>query len=510
MSKKLYMAMYDVKGIQNYVFKTNTIKEIIGASLIIDQLIIETFFDVMNDKDKKIPEADDSFEFFDNPDLEYEIMYYGGGNLVVLYREDDIDKVYFINQKMTKHIIEKSYGLSLACAVIEVSDIHHYKDDYRRLTAEMNFIKDNMVEVSPTGALPIVASDPLTGYPLSKERYSKKVSYETSLKLDKYNDSYENIKYESSSDFKKIKNSLRTDTYGSEEGDSLMAIVHIDGNSMGASIKNVISQVYDYSEAVKRMRIISSNIKKTFEEKGLKAIENNLERFYREANIDTNKHSMLLFRTIVKAGDDITFMCNARIALRCVETFINTIKKESMYDGLPCFSACAGIAIVHTHFPFYVGYKIAEELCESAKEKAKANKVNGQVGNYVDFHLCYSGIISDLKTLRNRQYKNINNITLLKRPYNLDRNGKYSIQEFYDALNGFNIHLARSKSKELRDAYYESQDQVSYVVKRIRSRDIKQEIPEGDFFENGNVATYYDALEMLDLHWGGGNDEIKD
>lgn len=510
MDKKVFMAMYDVKGIQNYVFKTNKIKEVIGASLIIDELIIDVFFDAVEDENKKIPGANDSFEFFDDTDLKYEIMYYGGGNLVVLFRKEKIEDVYYINQKMTKHIIEKSYGLSLACTVIEISDINHYQDDYQRLTKEMNFIKDNMVEVKPVGALPIVGSDPMTGYPLSKYKKNKKVSYETSLKLDKYKEYFEDCVSEKDNDLKQYINSLNTDTYGSEEGESLMAIVHIDGNSMGSSIKNIISKVQTYPEAVKAMRIISSNIKNTFEEKGLQAIEKHLEEFYEESEINKEKYQRRLFRTIVKAGDDITFICNARIALRCVETFIDAIKEERMYEGTDTFTACAGIAIVHTHFPFYVGYQIAEELCESAKEKAKANKENGKVGNYVDFHLCNSGVVSDLKTIRKQQYQNVNHFTLLKRPYNLNRDGKYSIQEFYDALNSFNSHLARSKSKELRDAYFESEDQVKYVVKRISSRDKKREIPAGDFFEDNNVAKYYDALEMLDLHWGGKQGETQD
>ena len=40
---KPYIAIYDVRGIQNYIFRTNAVKEIIGASKIVDKLIINEF-----------------------------------------------------------------------------------------------------------------------------------------------------------------------------------------------------------------------------------------------------------------------------------------------------------------------------------------------------------------------------------------------------------------------------------------------------------------------------------
>ena len=36
-----YIAMYDVRGIQDYIFKTNYAKEIIGASYLVDSIIVD-------------------------------------------------------------------------------------------------------------------------------------------------------------------------------------------------------------------------------------------------------------------------------------------------------------------------------------------------------------------------------------------------------------------------------------------------------------------------------------
>ena len=38
-----WLYMYDVRGIQDYVFRTNKMKEIIGASLLVEDLIKKIF-----------------------------------------------------------------------------------------------------------------------------------------------------------------------------------------------------------------------------------------------------------------------------------------------------------------------------------------------------------------------------------------------------------------------------------------------------------------------------------
>ena len=44
------IAIYDVRGIQDYIFRTNVLKEIIGASSIVDKLILKEFENAVKDK----------------------------------------------------------------------------------------------------------------------------------------------------------------------------------------------------------------------------------------------------------------------------------------------------------------------------------------------------------------------------------------------------------------------------------------------------------------------------
>lgn len=41
LQEKEVLAMYDVRGIQGYIFKSNVAKEIIGASVLVEKIITE-------------------------------------------------------------------------------------------------------------------------------------------------------------------------------------------------------------------------------------------------------------------------------------------------------------------------------------------------------------------------------------------------------------------------------------------------------------------------------------
>ncbi len=59
---KEFMVMYDVRGIQNYVFKTNKLKEVIGASGIISDLIIHLFNQAVKDAQINLITNDDIYD----------------------------------------------------------------------------------------------------------------------------------------------------------------------------------------------------------------------------------------------------------------------------------------------------------------------------------------------------------------------------------------------------------------------------------------------------------------
>ena len=110
MENKPVIAIYDVRGIQDYIFRTNKVKEIVGASLIVDNLVISEFKKAIQDNNNIDEnevilnwESKAPLKFEDDEAIKVEVLYYGGGNLVVLFRNEDLAKNVSIT--MSKNIL---------------------------------------------------------------------------------------------------------------------------------------------------------------------------------------------------------------------------------------------------------------------------------------------------------------------------------------------------------------------------------------------------------------------
>lgn len=487
--KKLYM--YDVRGIQSYIFRTNKIKEIIGASSIVEELIIKLFDDACKKFELKVENDTHNeklhFSFDENEELDAEILYYGGGNLLVLYKNSDVGER--VSKEMRKNLLKKTYSLQLAVASVDVGGKDTYKEDYETLRKNMDKVKAKMPMSLPVSSFPITSNDPVTGFPFSKIYNGEKVTCETYYKLKRYDE----ILSSKSNKFSE---------FGSHDGDSLIAIVHIDGNNMGKYIREKTKDIKTYHDAAKIYRGISNDIQNIFSNKALKAVEDNLENFFENhKSIDKNTIDVTKeFRTIIHAGDDITFICNAKIAMDCVREFMKVLEEDKTY------TACAGIYVTHSHFPFSRGYEFAEELCSNAKRLSRIEE-----GNYVDFHINTSGILNDIDYIRRIHYMDLQGKSLYARPYSISLNNDMNIKQnvmnikqLMDILKKLKCsNIARSQLKGLREAFYQGEIIVSEELNRINSR-LKDEQKVN--FKKDEYIILFDAIEILDLEWGDVND----
>lgn len=144
---KEVLAMYDVRGIQSYIFKSNVAKEIIGASRLVEKIIteglqsyIETLEVTEQVKYMKDWETDDVEAFLKDTSVKMQVMFVGGGNAYVLFRSGTICQN--VNRYFSKYVLEKTYSLNLAIAVIEKTA--SYKNDYEKINEEMRRIKAYM------------------------------------------------------------------------------------------------------------------------------------------------------------------------------------------------------------------------------------------------------------------------------------------------------------------------------------------------------------------------------
>jgi len=216
---------------------------------------------------------------------------------------------------------------------------------------------------------------------------------------------------------------------------------------------------------------------------------------------------MLPLRPILLGGDDLTFVCDGRIALDLAETALDVFNKSDV-PHLGKISACAGVAMVRVHAPFARAYELAEKLCTSAKRMLKKNN---DPGCALDWHIgaCRPG--EAIEDIRKRQYK-ANNHELTCRPYRLD-SGREDAESWRwlsgtllddpkMGLRGKAWSRRRNKVKALAELAREGRESVHASLEAWRVVDTKLQLPQ-PIAGNGFARTrtpLIDALELFDLH----------
>ena len=542
---KCVLAMYDVRGIQDYIFRTSKMKDAIGASAIVEDILDNaleyTFRRMHNDKPDLTGDlnwCDDShtYNYNDSNAKDIQVLYIGGGNAYVTYRTEGLCREF--NQIMAKYVLDKTYSLQLAVAFVEKSG--NYNVDYRKLQRAMQEVKANMVHSMPIGALPVMRADVKTGRPViadeckiagyTPEKRDSVESMETYLKRKAICDLRRNEKMDAEA--KKL------DSYVEKKGvDSTLAVVHIDGNNMGLRIRNLVQDIADYTEAVNKMRQISFSINSSYK----KVFEQMKQCFDEGTELERKKNDYFVMKVLV-AGDDVTYICNGKIALATVEYFCKEISKYTLM-GTPQengkrteeekeefvriygFSVCAGIAYFNSHFPFSISYDVAEECCDLAKKRAKSEdcRDGDRIGNFVDFQLCQNIHARNLKEMRHREYMTSHGEQLLIRPYFISTDKDFGLskltgqpfdfQNFKDAAehflnpqehNGKQEYFPGSLIKDIRNTYPLGKNQMENLKVFLESRDWKLPGNSGEFYVDDlggkKTARWYDVTEMLDYY----------
>ena len=166
--------------------------------------------------------------------------------------------------------------------------------------------------------------------------------------------------------------------------DSKLAVIYIDGNSMGAKVQDATKDAKSYEDSAKILREFSNEIQRVYVDDGVK---NALK------SIDPSDGKA--FRIVVSAGDEINFIVKAKDAFKAAKDYLDYLKLEN--DA----SACAGIAVFHSHSPYAQAYRIAEDACESGKKVMKKNDM--KCASFIDFHIIQGAVGTSLEAIRKKE-----------------------------------------------------------------------------------------------------------
>lgn len=185
---------------------------------------------------------------------------------------------------------------------------------------------------------------------------------------------------------------------------SRVAIIHVDGNGVGALMRNLQEKLNDLGKThdIDQMLAAQQGIngqKDTFA-RFVKAINQALEEAMREAcrqgylevarlqypNTvveDLKDNELIYVVPVLLGGDDLTVIADGTYALPFTVTVLKAFEELTAADPLLSavaeggrFTAGAGIAIVPTKFPFHLAYDLAERVAAQAKRIGKDKSVS--------------------------------------------------------------------------------------------------------------------------------------
>jgi len=392
-----YLYGVSVHGIQEFIFKTNKLQEIVGASEIVKEI------------------AED-FLIFSNYEKEHKnILLNAAGNIKAIF--EDKESCGNVVKYFSKYIQQKAYGMTISQAVIQIDKNTPTEDEFKELDVALKTQRNrpsipldmslNIMELNPTTAKPITdkeqkGEDKISLDKASKQKRETYLEWFRSQKIDKED-------FEKSKELSYISN-----------GKNKIAVIHADGNGLGELIPNL----------KEKLNISLSNFSKK------------LDEATREA-FDEAKSSIKEIRKVILGGDDLTVICNANDALIFTEKFLKAFEEKTENKLKNKLTACAGIVYTNEKYPFHYAVSLAETLCSESKKHAKKLREKEKldfVPSSLMFHniqssnyQTWSKFVEDELTITNDKYT----IRCDFGPYYLNKDNEPLISDFLNTVAAY-------------------------------------------------------------------------
>lgn len=548
----MVLAIYDLSGIQKYIFSTSKLKEQVGGSRILHNIMYRELPKVLGEE----PEAWKTREQLTLLDKNGVIVYIGGGNAVVLYK--DQKEASRATRALQKRALQLTSGEITICysymPIEKTEGKGAYRELYARLMKRLIAFKQESSPIRPASGFGFNVQDSLTFDSITYQgKKGEKIVVDSAYRYQR-NKAFDEYSKEVQSHAVKSRFAKQFEDFRQPNKKSYVAVVHIDGDSVGNQIDHATSQFdEDLTKAMLQMRNLSMEIDELYRQ----TIEDTIEEYYVKSSSTADGAEALPIRPIIADGDDITFMIEASHAIPFVSKFVERLNQkicdEASFPVLTKYqfkvSISAGIVYVHDKYPFDQAYELAEELCSQAKKVKRANEHTGHLSSF-DFHVVRGSGKYTIKEFRKRFYEG-GDYQLHKRPNLFDVIGDKGLvtdeartlycfrfysgfRELLRKMNEFwndenTDGIARNKLKALRDAYREGTDAAQSLLDFVRTRyqgdslgvDRAFEIYEspesseasgtsetsGTSESSGtktiHCATLFDAIDIIDM--GGAN-----
>ena len=535
----MYLVIVDTTQIQPYVFGSNRLRENTGASQLVSEATetwaLKTVQSVAARNNIKVDGMLDSTKRIEDSgtNLAAEVLYAGGGNVIVLFRDEADAKIF--TRQLSRKTLTDAPNLQLVLAQQPFdwnqSLYEQVEATFKKLAEEKRsrlvtapLLGLGVTVMCRSTGLPAVGVTPPVGRDLGYP-----ASAEIAAKLDAAPAAHKRLQemfaaalddtYSFPRDFDELGRSAGEHSY--------IAIVHADGDGIGKRIQE-IGKCYQKPEQNREYITTLRQFSGAVERAAQSALLNILVRLKKKIDLTTgllihksvqgkeltrielkreDDQWLLPFRPVVFGGDDVTFVCDGRLGVSLAVEYLRQfeIQTAKLPDGKGQATACAGIAIVKTHYPFARAYGLADELCKSAKSYRRKQNLTGSC---LDWHFAMSGLAGGIEEIRRREYTaNEGHLTL--RPLTLNKNTKEShrtwdvVQQGITTFQGDDWAGRRNKVKALRDTLREGTAAVKqFLTKFNESKNLPDTEPSMANWPkegwHGGYCGYFDAIELVD------------
>ena len=436
----------DVLGIQRYVFASNRLRDVLAASWMVDHVMRR--------------EADSLLQWGMTDDR---VLLAAGGNAIVEFA--NLEDARSWTGRYTRWMQDEAPGLQVVVAHRPYAD-RSLAWGLKALAVDLARAKLERRPSVPQLGLSVTASCSVTGLPAtSLDRHDHvPISRQTeTLREDDVQrrakdrwDRYLPERLDQPSGWR-IEFPLELDLMGRTHGEtSLLGVVHVDGNGIGAAIKGWLDRCLGQDVEDDRVRAEYREWSRRIDEVGesvLRAIvkrvtscmfEEENEKGEKRCVVRGTPHALgftlrdwrddrtrkaatntvfLPLRPFLLGGDDLTFVCDGRIALDLAVVALREFAEHPIAHlgeegGESTLTACAGAVLVKAHAPFHRSYDLAEGLCSSAKRMRHDVNQQGQgdSGSWLDWHVGSTRPAETVEDVRRREYREGN---LTMRPFPL-------------------------------------------------------------------------------------------
>lgn len=500
--------LINVTGIQSYIFQSNKLAENIGASYIIEnQIYNDLMKNVLSEQFGNRWKGDEwktpphTVYISQNGEVDCEIGYIGGGNALLLFR----NKAFcdqFVKDFSTKSLLQFP-GLELALGEHAAFDLEDYNTSFKALMKNLKKRKSANVFLSTVCKPGITddcpwSNDAAEVYNRNEKIYISRSAMSKVAASEKINE-----KYAPPETFTLPKD---LEHLGQEDEKSYIAVVHIDGNGMGKIFGNIQTLDELRSKSAKVSDKANGAMKALLKLLADKAQQNAGKEM--KGDIDDlffYNGTVMPIRPILVGGDDVTFVCEGRLGVWLAEQFIDLFYDKTQ-RALPSDDAnklmqgaCAGIAIVKTHFPFYKAVTLAEELCQEAKRHARHAQ-----GSYISYYISATTFSGSLSQLRARTHTTHDAKKLYFGPYRLfEPTDKHSIDALKAGIRFFSSDkwsASKNKLMRLREVLIANESTQKLFNKELKEWGMHLSPNKETAIWDNDSTPYFDQIELMDFY----------